>query len=190
MKTLATIAISILGFGLLLYALREYMPGALLILGGAAFVVAYIAKSVMEDPKAGWPRLAAFSTIGFLLTAFLSVAGSDQSAKFYWFLPLAAIFFFSLAIFCAVKWARLGRSSSGSGGGPRKFDAAAQASELSRAAELDRRRSEARGKMLHAQEEARQAQLKVSELEAANATLRQKLSRMENERIIPDPAAD
>ncbi len=192
MKTLGAVVVSVLGFGVLLYALREYMPGAMLILGAVAAIVAMVARSIKADPQRGWPTLAAFAGAGFLLTAFLTMAGGVQAARLGWLLPVGALFSLGLSIYSAVKWARLGRTASGSGSGGRKFDTLAQAHEMSRTAELDRRRSEARGKMLQAQEEAHQAQQKVRELEAANSTLRQKVAALENDldAAVNDPCFD
>lgn len=181
MKALGAVVVSVLGFGVLLYALREYMPGAMLILGAVAAIVAMVARSIKADPQRGWPTLAAFAGAGFLLTGFLTMAGGVQAARLGWLLPVGAIFSLGLAIYSSVKWARLGQTASGSGSGGRRFDTLAQAHELSRTAELDRRRSEARGKMLQAQEEAHQARLKVDELERANAALRQRISALEND---------
>lgn len=192
MKTLGAVVVSVLGFGVLLYALREYMPGAMLILGAVAAIVAMVARSIKADPQRGWPTLAAFAGAGFLLTGFLTMAGGVQAVRLGWLLPVGAIFSLGLAIYSAVKWARLGRTASGSGSGGRNFDTLAQAHELSRTAELDRRRSEARGKMLEAQEEAHQAQQKIGELERTNAALRQRISALENDldAAVNDPCFD
>lgn len=192
MKALAAVVGSVLGFGVLLYALREYMPGAMLILGALAAIVAMVARSIKADPQRGWPTLAAFAGAGFLLTGFLTMAGGVQAARLGWLLPVGALFSLGLAVYSAVKWARLGRPASGSGSGGSKFDTLAQAHELSRTAELDRRRSEARGKMLQAQEGEIQAQQKIRELEAANAALRQKVEALERDldEAINDPVFD
>lgn len=186
MKALTAVVVSVLGFGVLFYALRDYMPGALLIMGAAGFVVAYVARSVNADPQRGWPTLAVFATVGFMLTGFSAMVGAG------WPLALGALFFLGLAIFCAVKWARLGKTTTNSVTGGKRFNAIAEAHEQSRAADLDRRRSDARGKMLEAQEQARQAQLKVGELERSNAALRQRIAALENDldAAVNDPLFD
>lgn len=192
MKTLFAVGISIIVAIGLMFALREYMPGAMLILGAVAAIVAMVSRSIKADPQRGWPTLAAFAGVGFLLTGFLTMAGGVQAARLGWLLPVGALFSLGLAIYSAVKWARLGQASASSGGGGRKFDTLAQAHELSRTAELDRRRSEARGKMLKAQEGEIQAQQKIRELEAANAALRQKVEALERDldEAINDPVFD
>ncbi|MCD9125992.1 bZIP transcription factor [Luteimonas fraxinea] len=191
MKALTAVVVSVLGIGVLLYALRDYMPGAMLILGALAAVVAMVARSIKAAPQRGWPTLAAFAGADFLLTGFLTMAGGVQAARLGWLLPVGALFSLGLAIYSAVKWARLGQASASLGGG-RGFDTLAQAHELSRAADLDRRRSKARGEMLRAQDGEIQAQQKIRELEAANAALRQKVEALERglDEAINDPVFD
>lgn len=192
MKTWMIVVAGVAGTVLALSFAGDALPGVILIGGAVAAIAAMVARSIKSDPQRGWPTLAAFAGTGFLLTGFFTMAGGVQAVRLGWLLPIGSLFFLGLAIFCAVKWARLGRAATDSGSGGRKFDSLAEAHELSRAAELDRRRSEARGEMLRAQEGEIQAQQKVRELEAANAALRQKVEALERDldEAINDPVFD
>lgn len=192
MKTWMIVVAGVAGTVLAFSFAGDALPGVILIGGAVAAIAAMVARSIKADPQRGWPTLAFFATVAFMLTGFLTMAGGVQAALLGWLLPVGALFSLGLAIYSAVKWARLGRTASGSGSGGRKFDTLAQAHELSRTAELDRRRSEARGEMLRAQEGEIQAQQKIRELEAANAALRQKVEALERDldEAINDPVFD
>lgn len=191
MRTLLTVGISIALAITLLFALRDYMPGALLILGGAAFVAVYVARSVSEDPRHGWPRLAFFSAAGFVLTSFFTVVGGVQAWRVGWLLPVGAVFFLGLAIYSVVAWARLGRTTTSASGGQR-FDSVAAAHDQSRAAELDRRRSDARAELNQARLETVQTDQRIRDLEAVNAALSRKVASLERDldAAVNDPCFD
>lgn len=186
MKTLLALGISIAVAIALMFALREYMPGALLIVGGAVFVIAYVAKSINADPQRGWPTLAVFATVGFMLAGFYAVVGAP------WLVAIAAAFFLGLAIFSAVKWARLGKTANDSGGGGRKFDGVAEAHELSRSADIERRRRNAQAELNQTRLDAVQTDQKIRDLEAANAALSRKVAALERDldAAVNDPCFD
>jgi len=191
MKTLVAVAVSVVGVLSLLYALRNYMPGAMLILGALAVVAAMIARSVNADPKRGWPTLAFFTAVGFVLTAFFTVVGAVEATRLGWLVPLASILFLALAIFSVVKWTRLGTASYTSGSGAR-FDSVAQAADQSRAADIERRRAETRKNLLAAQNELLAADQKIRDLQAENTALRSRIATLESDldAAVNDPLFD